>query len=110
MVTLINDYTKLCSNILPLLRDYLVNLGGFGGKITSGDLLKEFILTPKARTKQMVQNLLLIIGLMHCKNIKTKEIEIKFIEELWRRNLSDFYKSAPRTQIDEILEKLVFED
>ncbi len=102
---LVNDFTKLCHVMLPKIKNYLINDNGFGGCIQSGDLLNEFILSPKFRSKQIIQNLLVIIGLIHCKKLNQenttdekeentieiiknesthtfKEIEIKFIEEI----------------------------
>ena len=124
---LVTDFSMLCQHLLPTVIHYLTaeKNGILSNCIKSGDLLNEWINNENIRfSKAIVQNLLFLVGLYHCqsavtlpnvnvnvnlKKIDNYEFEIKFIQELWRRNFGVYYKNIPKLQVDQVLDSLLFD-
>ena len=106
---LIDDFTKVCKSLLPMLMKYLGE-GRYSGRIR-GDLVEEFLEDPKNRTKESLNHLLVIVGWNHCKCIRelnTLKFDMAFVEEVWRRCFTAMFKGQPRNQAEEWLEQLLY--
>ena len=117
-------------------------LGGIlcvqGYTIKSGNILNEWLTNENMRfSKSVIQNQLVLIGLDYCYsmvnhddndnsdekemkeiengiNIDRDEFEIKFIQELWRRNFASYYKnkldgSISQKDVNNALDSLLFD-
>ena len=99
---LINDFQQLCCAIKPLALTYLQKNG-------RNDILADFLASPKWRTKEMIPNLMVLVGWYFTENnvINEKQYYLAFVEELWRRNFTKYYTGQPREIVLEVLEKLI---
>jgi len=103
------DFTKLCTAMLPMALEYLQTGPTFDG--VQADLVEEFHRSGFARSKQVIQNLMVIVGWNYCTKFRENNLEtfdIAFVEELWRRNLGYYFHGQPRDQINVWLEELLF--
>eukprot|EP00026_Physarum_polycephalum_P001034 Phypoly_transcript_01035.p1 GENE.Phypoly_transcript_01035~~Phypoly_transcript_01035.p1 ORF type:complete len:1202 (+),score=298.44 Phypoly_transcript_01035:116-3721(+) len=105
---LIDDFKKLCTAIKPKVLKYLKS-GFYAGGLLTEDPLEAFLASPKGRTKQVLQNIMVIVGWAECcENYDKKQFQIALIEEIWRRNFSTFYKAQPREIVMDTIEKLIY--
>ena len=110
---IIEDFTKVCINLMPAAKKYLRGFEISPGRVRT-DFLLDFIELPKCRTKEYVQNIMTIVGWEHCLNYRAQspehalKFDYIFTEELWRRNFRDYFRGQPTELINEWLEKLLF--
>ena len=104
---LINDFKQLCCAIKPLALKYLQS-GKYCNTVRN-DLLADFLASPKWRTKEMIPNIMVIVGwhFTESNEINEKRYYLAFVEELWRRNFTKYYSGQAREIVLEVLEKLI---
>jgi hypothetical protein len=105
---LISDFRKLCTAVKPKVLKYLKS-GFYANGLLTEDPLEAFLASPKGRTKQVMQNILVLVGWADVsENFDKNRFNIAFIEEVWRRNLTNFYKAQPREIVMDTIEKFIY--
>lgn len=104
---LIQDFAKLCKAVHKTLMITLEAGAYANGKLRTHPLLT-FITTPSARTKEIHQNLMTIIGYEKAfpAGEDMDKYLIAFHEELWRRAFQNEYKSE--IIVNDLLQRLIF--
>jgi len=102
----VSDFAKLCAGLLPLAKEQLA--AGYGGQVRAC-LSEAFLAGPHGRTKQALPNLAVLLGWRHaCGHEDDARFKTAFVEELWRRNLTQMYKGQPRDAIQDALKDLLY--
>lgn len=71
--------------------------------------MEEFVSTVAGRTKEQLPSLAVLVGWAAAVGAnRTPRFNMAFVEELWRRNFTAYYKGQPREPIMETLEKLLY--
>jgi len=113
---LVDDFTKLCSKILPKFLHHMEK-----GRFASGKFLKDplelFLESPFGRTKDLFSNLITLVGWTCASDylnkrekstFKSERFIYAFVEETWRRSFGYYYKSLGPQIVMDKLEELMY--